>query len=222
MYITTKYILSPSLSSYRLIVPAYQLDLFLSFSFFKPASSRTLFVAPTTSVLVRAVPIDIAGVGGRSEICGIIAAHVIATAVSVRNKIFCLRSADGIAIVVSFFDSALSNDFSTSSSSFEVLLSSLVLSSSSLLFLLSILLVLSVLLLNDDDVLVIRPLKDADETELLLSRGDDDCSRKGPIVVTEIILEEEQRVRRGTFFCGYLFVALPTKRDVDDVVVAME
>ena len=209
MYITTKYILSPSLSSHRLIVPAYQLDLFLSFSFFKPASSRTLFVAPTTSVLVRAVPIDIAGVGGRSEICGIIAAHVIATAVSVRNKIFCLRSADGIAIVVSFFDKALSNDFSTSSSS-------------SLLFLLSILLVLSVLLLNDDDVLVIRPLKDADETELLLSRGDDDCSRKGPIVVTEIILEEEQRVRRGTFFCGYLFVALPTKRDVDDDVVAME
>ena len=166
-------------------------------------------------MLVRAVPIDIAGVGGRSEICGRIAAHVIATAVSVRNKMFCLRSFDGIAIVVSFFDKALSNDFSTSFS-FEVLLSSLVLSSSSSLFLLSILLVLSVcLLLNDDGVLVVRPLKDAAETEFLLSRADDDCSRKGPIALTEITSEEERWVWRGTF-CACLFVALPRKRDVDE------
>jgi hypothetical protein len=91
-----------------LIVPAYQLDLFLSFSFFNPASSRTDFVAPTTKVLVLAVPADTAGIGGRSDICGIIAAHVIATAVSVRNTMFRLRSADGIGIVVSFFESALS------------------------------------------------------------------------------------------------------------------
>ena len=167
-------------------------------------------------MLVRAVPIDIAGVGGRSEICGRIAAHVIATAVSVRNKMFCLRSFDGIAIVVSFFDKALSNDFSTSFS-FEVLLSSLVLSSSSSLFLLSILLVLSVCLLNDDGVLVVRPLKDATETEFLLSRADDDCSRKGPIELTEITSEEERWVWRGTFFCACLFVALPRTRDVDDV-----
>ena len=171
-------------------------------------------------MLVRAVPIDIAGVGGRSEICGRIAAHVIATAVSVRNKIFCLRSFDGIAIVVSFFDKALSKDFSTSFS-FEVLLSSLVLSLSSSLFLLSILLVLSVCLLNDDGVLVVRPLKDADETEFLLSRADDDCSRKGPIALTEITSEEERWVWRGTFFCACLFVALPRKRDVDEYV-AME
>ena len=172
-------------------------------------------------MLVRAVPIDIAGVGGRSEICGRIAAHVIATAVSVRNKIFCLRSFDGIAIVVSFFDKALSKDFSTSFS-FEVLLSSsLVLSFSSSLFLLSILLVLSVCLLNDDGVLVVRPLKDADETEFLLSRADDDCSRKGPIALTEITSEEERWVWRGTFFCACLFVALPRKRDVDEYV-AME
>ena len=206
-----------------MIVPAYQLDLFLSFSFFKPASSRTLFVAPTTSVLVRAVPIDIAGVGGRSEICGRIAAHVIATAVSVRNKIFCLRSFDGIAIVVSFFDKALSKDFSTSFS-FEVLLSSsLVLSSfSSSLFLLSILLVLSVcLLLINDDELVVRPLKDAAETEFLLSRADDDCSRKGPIALTEITSEEERWVWRGAFLCACLFVTLPRKQDVDEYV-AME
>ena len=168
-------------------------------------------------MLVRAVPIDIAGVGGRSEICGRIAAHVIATAVSVRNKMFCLRSFDGIAIVVSFFDKALSNDFSTSFS-FEVLLSSLVLSSSSSLFLLSILLVLSVCLLNDDGVLVVRPLKDAAETEFLLSRADDDCSRKGPIELTEITSEEERWVWRGTFFCACLFVALPRKRDVDEYV----
>ena len=168
-------------------------------------------------MLVRAVPIDIAGVGGRSEICGRIAAHVIATAVSVRNKMFCLRSFDGIAIVVSFFDKALSNDFSTSFSS-EVLLSSLVLSSSSSLFLLSILLVLSVCLLNDDGVLVVRPLKDAAETEFLLSRADDDCSRKGPIALTEITSEEERWVWRGTFFCACLFVALPRKRDVDEYV----
>ena len=174
-------------------------------------------------MLVRAVPIDIAGVGGRSEICGRIAAHVIATAVSVRNKIFCLRSFDGIAIVVSFFDKALSKDFSTSFS-FEVLLSSsLVLSSfSSSLFLLSILLVLSVcLLLINDDELVVRPLKDAAETEFLLSRADDDCSRKGPIALTEITSEEERWVWRGTFFCACLFVALPRKRDVDEYV-AME
>ena len=207
-----------------MIVPAYQLDLFLSFSFFKPASSRTLFVAPTTSVLVRAVPIDIAGVGGRSEICGRIAAHVIATAVSVRNKIFCLRSFDGIAIVVSFFDKALSKDFSTSFS-FEVLLSSsLVLSFSSSLFLLSILLVLSVcLLLINDDVLVVRPLKDAAETEFLLSRADDDdCSRKGPIAVTEITSEEERWVWRGAFLCACLFVALPPRKQDVDEYVAME
>lgn len=172
-------------------------------------------------MLVRAVPIDIAGVGGRSEICGRIAAHVIATAVSVRNKMFCLRSFDGIAIVVSFFDKALSKDFSTSFS-FEVLLSSLVLSSSSSLFLLSILLVLSVCLLNDDGVLVVRPLKDAAETEFLLSRADvDDCSRKGPIASTEFTSEEERWVWRGTFFCACLFVALPRKRDVDEYV-AME
>ncbi len=174
-------------------------------------------------MLVRAVPIDIAGVGGRSEICGRIAAHVIATAVSVRNKIFCLRSFDGIAIVVSFFDKALSKDFSTSFS-FEVLLSSsLVLSSfSSSLFLLSILLVLSVcLLLINDDELVVRPLKDAAETEFLLSRADDDCSRKGPIAVTEITSEEERWVWRGAFLCACLFVALPRKQDVDECV-AME
>ena len=143
-------------------------------------------------MLVRAVPIDIAGVGGRSEICGRIAAHVIATAVSVRNKMFCLRSFDGIAIVVSFFDKALSKDFSTSFS-FEVLLSSLVLSSSSSLFLLSILLVLSVCLLNDDGVLVVRPLKDAAETEFLLSRADDDCSRKGPIAVIWIDVNKQDK-----------------------------
>lgn len=174
-------------------------------------------------MLVRAVPIDIAGVGGRSEICGRIAAHVIATAVSVRNKIFCLRSFDGIAIVVSFFDKALSKDFSTSFS-FEVLLSSsLVLSSfSSSLFLLSILLVLSVcLLLINDDELVVRPLKDAAETEFLLSRADDDCSRKGPIALTEITSEEERWVWRGAFLCACLFVTLPRKQDVDEYV-AME
>ena len=134
-----------------------------------------------------------------------------------RNKIFCLRSFDGIAIVVSFFDKALSKDFSTSFS-FEVLLSSLVLSSSSSLFLLSILLVLSVCLLNDEGVLVVRPLKDAAETEFLLSRADDDCSRKGPIALTEITSEEERWVWRGTFFCACLFVALPRKRDVDEYV----
>jgi hypothetical protein len=120
-YICIVMVLSLSLSlspflSHRLIVPAYQLDLFLSVSFFNPASSKTLFVAPTTSVLVLAVPTDSAGVGGRSDICGIIAAHVIATAVNVRSKMFCFRSADGIGIVVSFFESALSNKTSFSSS----------------------------------------------------------------------------------------------------------
>ena len=115
--------LSPFLS-HRLIVPAYQLDLFLSVSFFNPASSKTLFVAPTTSVLVLAVPTDSAGVGGRSDICGIIAAHVIATAVNVRSKMFCFRSADGIGIVVSFFESALSNKTSFSSLLVSLLFSS--------------------------------------------------------------------------------------------------
>jgi len=126
--------LSLSLSSFlshRLIVPAYQLDLFLSVSFFNPASSKTLFVAPTTSVLVLAVPTDSAGVGGRSDICGIIAAHVIATAVNVRSKMFCFRSADGIGIVVSFFESALSNKTSSLSSFSSPLASSLLFSASS-------------------------------------------------------------------------------------------
>ena len=122
--------LSPFLS-HRLIVPAYQLDLFLSVSFFNPASSKTLFVAPTTSVLVLAVPTDSAGVGGRSDICGIIAAHVIATAVNVRSKMFCFRSADGIGIVVSFFESALSNKTSSLSSFSSPLASSLFSASSS-------------------------------------------------------------------------------------------